>query len=138
MTCNEFQQAYNTWLDGRKATLLPPEAGLHAEICPACRRYAAAMDGVDAGLRRIPPVQVPAGLLALTETLAIPGPAQGRVRRIAAFGKFWAPAVIPAAALWSAGLFLPPAWAGALCFLLMTSGLVMFGVASLRPRFSET
>ena len=135
MTCEEFHGAFNAWLDGKKTAAMPPDARGHAATCAACARYAAAMEGIDAGLRKIPPVEIPATLLALPDELE--EGESSRRGRVIAVARFLSPALVPAAAVWCAAPFLPPPWAGFLCFILATSGLAMFGVASLRPRFVD-
>jgi len=138
MTCEEYRVAFNAWLDERKSAPLPAEARRHAETCALCAGYAAAMENIDAGLRRIPRAEMPGALADFPDTLPAGGPARRGVDRLVAAARLWAPAVVPALAVWGAGMMLPPAWGGALSFLLATSGLVMFGVASLSPRPSSS
>ncbi|HTO95088.1 MAG TPA: hypothetical protein VMM80_11930 [Bacteroidota bacterium] len=135
MTCEEFHVAFNAWLDGRMSAPLPPDARRHSETCAACARYAGAMERLDAGLRAIPRVEMPGALIALPDRLSARDRARGDRGPIAAAARLWAPALGPAVAVWCAAAFLPPGWTGVLSFILATSGLVMFGVATLRPRF---
>ena len=134
MTCEEFHVACNAWLDGRMSAPLPPDARKHRETCAACARYAGAMESLDAGLRSIPGVEMPVSLIAFPDEVVARNGARGGRGAIAA-ARLWAPVLCPAAMIWCASAFLPPGWTGALSFILATSGLVMFGVASLRPRF---
>ena len=138
MTCEEYRAAFNAWLDGRRSEALAEDARRHAATCAACAGYAAAIGSIDAGLRQIPAAEMPGSLLAFPDTI-VPGARAPRAPgRLAAAARFLAPALVPPLAVWAAGLFLPPAWGGALSFLLATTGLVMFGVASLRPKFSNS
>ena len=138
MTCEEYRAAFNSWLDRGRSGVLPDEARRHAESCASCAAYAAAMERIDSGLRQVPRVEVPEELLGFADALVQdPRERPGRGRLLAAI-RFLAPALVPPLAVWAAGMLLPPGWGGALGFLLATSGLVMFGVASLSPKFSNS
>jgi len=138
MTCEEYHTALNVWLDGRKSAALSEEARRHVVTCPSCAGYTAAIERIDTGLRNIPHPEMPEELLAFPDAL-LQGVQERRVRvRLVAAARFLAPAIVPPLTVWAAGLILPPAWGGALSFLLATTGLVMFGVASLRPKFSNS
>ena len=136
MTCEEFRAALNGWLDGRKSAPLSAGARRHAEGCPACARYAAVMEHLDAGLRDIPRVGMPEAVTAIPDRLETGRGVHSGSVRLAAVTRPWVPVVLPPLLVWCAGWLHPPVWAEVLRFLLATAGLMLFGVASLRPRFT--
>ena len=69
MTCEEFKAAYNTYLDG---ALSEGEARLlaaHPQQCQGCAAYRDSFASLDADLRRLPTVAIPAQLVRNLEQL---------------------------------------------------------------------
>jgi hypothetical protein len=134
MNCEEFRGRYNSWLDGRKSSPLPPEAEHHARECSLCGTYARVMLQIDAGLQNMPDVPVPEEVRAFSVEAGAQAP--WRVRKIVCLLRRGAMPGLPALAAWSISLLMPPPWQFGAQFLLVSGAVVLFAVTSLRPRFT--
>ena len=134
MNCVEFRSLYNRWLDARNSSPLLPEVVLHVRGCSACGKYAAAMLLVDEGLRNIPDVPLPEGLFAFSGSPFAHPPGRGGEHSSRFVGR-GAAFALSALLAWSFSLLVPPRWQFAVQFLLVSGSMVVFAVASLRPRF---
>jgi hypothetical protein len=133
MTCEEFRIQYNSWLDGRKSSPLPPEAAHHARMCSGCGMYARLMVRIDGGLMNIPHAPVPEEILAFPGSR--PAHAPDIRRRLSSRVRTGASLTLPPLLVWSISLIVPPPWQFAFQTLLVSGAMVLFAVTSLRPRF---
>jgi len=62
MNCRAFRDQYDFTLDTKPPHIVTNEMSEHMDSCRGCRSYALAMADIDAGLRNLPDVEVPADL----------------------------------------------------------------------------
>ncbi len=62
MNCRELRDKYDFLLDTMPPHILTNDMSEHVDSCNGCRTYVQAMADIDAGLRNLPDVEVPADL----------------------------------------------------------------------------
>ena len=70
MTCQEYRERYQLFLDGQHSEELSAELRLHAQGCHECASYSAAMMKINQSFQHLSEVGVPADLLPSLRRIA--------------------------------------------------------------------
>ena len=132
MNCEEFRERCHVRIDARKKVLTDAEMLAHREGCPACAEFFRDMVAVDAGLREIPRVPVPAPLLhslrQIGEERARTSPGwKPDLERAARY-------LVPGLLLWGAQWVFPESARPYLSAAITFIGVIIVVTSTLRPR----
>jgi len=137
MTCEQFREAYNRHLDRALGEDELPFVLAHAQQCHGCAVYRDSIASLDAKLRHLPGVEIPARLVRKLEE--VPRRSTPSGARVA-----WSPELlwalsfgIPASIVFVILREQPASFQAAGDFLLAFAGTLVFLLSILRPIFLQ-